>query len=589
MASDILERFCAKRVSRCIALALALSVAGLAAPPSSAAQSAAQRSAQAASPSAFLKTLEQARARSAAKDWPAAAALWEQVVAANPVEGGFWTSLATARYAAKDYRGAIAAYQKSVALGAGSPEISAYNIACAYALLGEPDPAFAWLERALALRFLDLDLLRTDTDLASLRGDPRLARLIPIADVSGLSLEQGWRHDLRFLAWQIDRLGADPYRRKPKAWFEAEFDKLAASAPRRNETQMAFELAKIVREVGDGHSYVSGGGGSAALTLPVQFHPFEDGVFVIAADPKHKDLLGAEVLRFAGRPVADVLDDIGKGVSRDNDGGWVELQASYRLRHTALLQAAGLITERGGATLEVRALDGRRRTVRLPEDATQPDIWNKKPSPPEWATLGATLPGPAPLHLRNPGKPYWFEHLAAQRTVYFGFNSVRNDKAEPITAFSDRLAEFLAANPVDKLVIDLRWNNGGDTALVTPVLAAVLRSPKINRRGRLFVLVGRRTFSAAQNAATLLERFTNATFVGEPTGSSPNFIGEEDAFVLPYSKVRVNISHLAWQSGYPQDRRTWIAPLIYVPPTFADYRAQRDRALEAVLSFPVPE
>lgn len=47
--------------------------------------------------------------------------------------------------------------------------------------------------------------------------------------------------------------------------------------------------------------------------------------------------------------------------------------------------------------------------------------------------------------------------------------------------------------------------------------------PRINWRGALFVIIGRNTFSAAQNSATLLDRHTHAVFVGEPTGSRPSF------------------------------------------------------------------
>jgi len=46
------------------------------------------------------------------------------------------------------------------------------------------------------------------------------------------------------------------------------------------------------------------------------------------------------------------------------------------------------------------------------------------------------------------------------------------------------------------------------------------------------------------------------------------------------------VSHLFWQSSWPQDQRIWIAPQIYVPPTFADFRAGRDAALAAILEFP---
>jgi hypothetical protein len=148
---------------------------------------------------------------------------------------------------------------------------------------------------------------------------------------------------------------------------------------------------------------------------------------------------------------------------------------------------------------------------------------------------------------------------------------------------------FVEDNRVERLVIDLRWNNGGNAQLLTPLIAELLRSERINRRGHLVVLIGPRTFSAAQSAAAMIERYTAAIFVGEPTGSSPNFVGEEDEFTLPYSRLVVNVSHLEHQNSVPQDRRSWIAPLIYAPLTFADYRAKRDPALDAVLALPIPD
>ena len=577
MASGF-QRLAGKRTARAVAAALMAIGLAAAAPPAR------------QSPQAFLALVDQAEARSTARDWPGAIPLWRDVVAANPVEGRFWNKYATALYGAKDYRAAIPAFRKAIELGFGSPAANTYNVACSYALLGETDQAFTWLERALAMGFLNLDALRTDPDLASLRGDPRFARLVPVSpNPAGLSREEGWRQDLNFLLWQIDRIGAAPYRLHPRSWFEQKFDALVASAPRRTDTQMSLDLLTILRGLGDGHSGVMHGATQDwALTLPLKFEAFEEGIFITATDPAHRDLLGARLLEIGGRPVESVMAAVVDVVGRDNEGPWLRLQASYRLRNVALLAAAGLIPEGDGAALRLRMLDGREQVVRVAADMSQPDIWNARPGPAGWATLGQTRPGPDPLYLRDPAKPYWFEYLPAERTIYFAFNSVTNDPAETLADFSRRLAASIAQEKVDKLVIDMRWNNGGNTGLLTPLLAAIMRSEKVDRPGRIFVLIGGRTFSAAQNAAALFDRFTEATFVGEPTGSSPNFVGEDDPFTLPYSKLVVNVSTLAWQSSYPQDRRTWIAPLLYIPPTFAAYLAKRDAALDAVLELPVP-
>ena len=53
-----------------------------------------------------------------------------------------------------------------------------YNLACSYAMLGMPDPAFSSLQRAFELGYRCQERLRRDPDLKSLRDDPRFLRLI---------------------------------------------------------------------------------------------------------------------------------------------------------------------------------------------------------------------------------------------------------------------------------------------------------------------------------------------------------------------------------------------------------------------------
>jgi hypothetical protein len=138
------------------------------------------------------------------------------------------------------------------------------------------------------------------------------------------------------------------------------------------------------------------------------------------------------------------------------------------------------------------------------------------------------------------------------------------------------------------LIIDLRRNAGGNTFLHRPLLLGLIRNEKINQRGKLFVIIGRNTFSAAMNASTMIEDYTNAIFVGEPTGASPNFVGETTLVTLPHSQLQFSISDLYWQTSWPMDHRHWIAPRLYIPPSFAAYRINRDPALEAILAYSEP-
>ena len=54
------------------------------------------------------------------------------------------------------------------------------------------------------------------------------------------------------------------------------------------------------------------------------------------------------------------------------------------------------------------------------------------------------------------------------------------------------MLSFVEENDVEKLVIDMRWNNGGNAMMLMPLINGLVRS-KVNRTGRLFVIVGRYT------------------------------------------------------------------------------------------------
>jgi Tfp pilus assembly protein PilF len=62
--------------------------------------------------------------------------------------------------------------------GSRTSYVSAYGIATIYAALGDKDQAFAQLEQALAHRSQNMDFLKVDRELDSLRSDPRFQSLL---------------------------------------------------------------------------------------------------------------------------------------------------------------------------------------------------------------------------------------------------------------------------------------------------------------------------------------------------------------------------------------------------------------------------
>ena len=117
------------------------------------------------------------------------------------------------------------------------------------------------------------------------------------------------------------------------------------------------------------------------------------------------------------------------------------------------------------------------------------------------------------------------------------------------------------------------------------MLSRLTRAERINQPGNLFLIVGRYTFSAAPIVASVIESYTNAILVGEPTPTGPNFIGEDNFFTLPYSQLPVGVSDQYHQTTWSADTRTALTPMLLVPFSVEAYKAKRDLALETILAY----
>jgi hypothetical protein len=536
----------------------------------------------------FLGLVAQARVRTDDEDWAEAAELWAEVTAANPVNGDYWARLGEARFGAKDYAGAREAYERVLRLGSRLMSRSegelplmrgevAYRIACCEAAAGDAEAAVAALRAALDRGIRDLARVRTDEHWEELRADQRVRDLVGIIDRDELSRDEGWRYDLAFLAREIKRLAYAPFAIQPEAEFDRVVAELDAAIPGLTDAQILVGLMRLVRHLDDGHASVTWRQDDKDLPrmLPVDLFMFSDGLHVIGAGAGCEHLLGARVDKIGGLTVDEVLVALDPIMTRDNEH-WLTLRFPVLVRYPAILEAMGI-----DSTLTVQLADGASVEVR-PEAVPADFRWDRYPA--GWVALADIGPEPAPLHLRHRELPFWFEHLRDDDLVYFQFNSVRDHPAEKFAAFCDRLFGFIEDQNVGRLVIDIRWNGGGNTLLTQQLLHHLIASKRLSRRGSLFVIIGRLTFSAAQNTVTAIERETRAIFVGEPTGSRPNFIGESIAFELPYSKLRANAGDLYWQTSWPDDYRPWTAPDLYAPPTFEAYRRNQDPALDAILA-----
>ena len=386
---------------------------------------------------------------------------------------------------------------------------------------------------------------------------------------------QQWQSDLQFMAEQMPKQHPNLYRRMPKADFDAAVKSLNDRIPSASQDEILAGFMRIVAMVKDGHTgffpmpYFNSG------VIPLRFYKFDDGLFVQRASQPYRDLVGAKVIRIGKLPADDALRQAGSLAGADNEMGISE-NAPLFLSIPEIWRGLGIV-EQGQDPSVVFEIGGKERTVTFKPAGSVNDLIHP---PADWADAAKTTP----LYLKHPDDIYWFEYLKDQKIVYIQQNAVANKQDEPVAKFYERVIEFVAANPVDKLVIDLRRNDGGNNGLNRPVVIGLIKS-KINERGKLFVITGRMTFSAAQNFVNEIEKYTNATFVGEPTAGRPNHYGDGRPIPLPNSHLSVQASTLYWQDMDPRDSRKWTAPEIAATLTSADYRDGKDPALDAVINY----
>jgi hypothetical protein len=400
-----------------------------------------------------------------------------------------------------------------------------------------------------------------------------------------------WREDLEFVRQEVPAVHPNLYHKVAPDSFHAELDLLIQRVPHLSHHEIELALARIIAMVGDGHTrvtlpldpaidFVQGHSKTPAPADPgLGFHQYplrlmflEEGLFVTQTDTEHSDALGSRVLQIGELPIETVIDRVSPIVHHDNDWQLLDLVPT-RLVLVEVLEGLGIVEEGKPARFHLERESGERIVVEF-EPAPEGQII-------EWETQMGS--GDLPLWLQDTESFYWFEYLEDQNAIYCQYNRCNNAEDELFSVFVDRLLERADREQAQTLILDLRHNWGGSGETNRPLVHGLIRTDPFWRWGSLYVITGRHTFSAAMMLAVDLEKQLNPIFVGEPTGSSPNHYGDSRKLLLPNTGITIRVSTLYWQSSDPRDERDAIPPHLAAPLSFADYRQNRDPALEAIL------
>ncbi len=389
----------------------------------------------------------------------------------------------------------------------------------------------------------------------------------PAAGAASLSVEQ-WSEDIDVLAAELPKRHKSLYDKISKAEFMDRVGRLKKGLPALSPDEILAGLMKLVAGVGDSHTTL---GYRTQRGIPLMTYWFKDGIHVLNTTSEFKAVLHGRITAVGRKPIDEVITLLTTVIPHENEAQ-VRTQLPNLLVDTALLHGLNVLSSPESAVIAVTTPSGE-----IKEAAMRPLSFASNPA---WLVDISDESG-APLYLKNRRLFYWYEVLADSRTLYFKYNSCREMKGKPFADFVREMFEAADAGGVRRVVIDLRHNGGGNSAIFRPFLTGLKKRKELMEKGRVLVLVGRRTFSSAILNALELKKETPAVFAGEPTGGKPNHYGEVQAFKLPNSGLAVTYSTKFFR--VVDDDPESLIPDLLIEPTLREYLEKTDPVLEAVL------
>lgn len=375
-----------------------------------------------------------------------------------------------------------------------------------------------------------------------------------------------WEKDIDYIADKLPKKHKNMFFKLNEEEFKNGINELKGQLNQMNDAEIKVSLSQIVASIGDAHTSINF---SAEKMFPLEFYWFNDGIYIINTSEDYKDFKYKKLKKINNKDINEIIERISSVVSHENEA-ILKSQVPIRIALPELLKGLKIIDNIDNATftfegnsensINVKALDG--------EEVFE-NIFGK-------SREGENIP----LYMQNKDKYYWFKYLEDEKVVYFNYSQCMEMEDKPFKDFSVELMNVLNAKGVEKLIIDIR-NNGGGNSMILKNLISEIGKSELNKKGKLFVIIGRRTFSSAVLNAIELNNNTDAIFVGEPTGGKPNHYGEVKSFELPNNKITVSYSSKYFKN-YDKDIDTFV-PDKTIELTIEDYINNVDPVLEYIL------
>ncbi len=342
-----------------------------------------------------------------------------------------------------------------------------------------------------------------------------------------------WIKDIEFLKTELPKKHKNLFFKNDKSTFENGLDQIKLQQANLSDFEIAIKLQQLIASFGDSHTsvkwkkYIDN-----KKILPIRLYWFSDGIYVTKTTKANKELLGKKITGINGNSIAKITDSLSTLITVDNKA-IIKDKIPKLIIITQLLDFFDFSNGRE-YSIEVETKNGIKSTIPI-----KPYVLNTE------KLINITIDTIA-YCWRN--TRISFTEKFVDNVYYLQYNQcVNKSKTEKkgknntisFNEYKKKVFKTIKEKSPDKLIFDMRFNSGGNSYQGTKFINQLAKQKGINQKGKLFVIIGRKTFSSAIiNTLDFIEN-TNAIIVGENTGGKPNHYGEIRSFELPNSRVTI--------------------------------------------------
>jgi hypothetical protein len=333
------------------------------------------------------------------------------------------------------------------------------------------------------------------------------------------------------------------YSPEARAQAEREISALAARQDVLSRPILRVAFMRVLALADNGHTRMVAEETHPGKLLPIGTAFFSDGLYIMSARPNYTSLLGARVVAIDHMPIDQVfarLDPLRGGIP-----SWKRYNAVAAIVQQDILYGAGIAKDPDHALFTVER-NGATRDVTIdaftPKPSAPPVKWTRwlepaaVPGLKDWQLL---QPASIPDTLKDGATTFRRERIAGSCAMLIELKANVDTGSEKIADFINATTADMKANPPCALILDMRFNTGGD---YTNTSAFAAELPKlITPSGRIFELTGPSTFSAAITTTAFVKQAggDRVTILGEPVGDRMPFFAEGNRGCTPNTHLCV--------------------------------------------------